>query len=352
MPELPEVEVVRRGLAPAITGARVLGVEVRDARALKRHAPLGEAPGHGGHGVTLTAEAQRSRAADFERRLTGALLHAPLRRGKFMWIPVAAGPTGRAAAAGDASGAGRTGAAGGAAAAASSASATGSAVGGRGSDLALLAHLGMSGQLLLRDTDAPDDRHVRIRTWIEHPEHGEVRVDFADQRLFGSLALDALVDTAPVGSIPAQAAHIARDPLDEHFDDAQFIAALRSRGVGVKKLLLDQRLVSGVGNIYADETLWRARLHPDTPGSAVGARAATALLTHMRDVFAQALAEGGTSFDEQYVNVNGQAGYFAHSLNAYGRGGEECPRCGNPIKRVPFGGRSSHFCPRCQRRKY
>ena len=119
----------------------------------------------------------------------------------------------------------------------------------------------------------------------------------------------------------------------------------------MKKLLLDQRLVSGVGNIYADETLWRARLHPDTPGSAVSGRAATALLGHLRDVFAQALAEGGTSFDEQYVNVNGQAGCFAHSLNAYGRGGEACPRCGTSIKRVPFAARSSHLYPRCQRRR-
>lgn len=205
--------------------------------------------------------------------------------------------------------------------------------------------------MLLRATDAADDRHVRIRTWIEHPEHGELRLDFSDQRLFGSLALDTLTPTAPAGSIPAQAAHIARDPLDEYFDDAGFVTAIRSRGVGAKKLLLDQRIVSGVGNIYADETLWRARVHPDTPGAAISPRGAVALLHHLREVFDQALAEGGTSFDEQYVNVNGQAGYFAHSLNAYGRGGEACPRCGTAIKRVPFGGRSSHYCPRCQRRK-
>ena len=317
MPELPEVEVVRRGLAPAITGARVLAVEVRDPRALKRHTPVGEAPGLGGHGVTLPADVGRSRAADFERRLTGKQLRAPLRRGKFMWIPLAE---------------------------------PGIDAGAAAPSTALLAHLGMSGQMLLRATDAPDDRHVRIRTWIDHPEHGELRVDFSDQRLFGSLALDSLVATEPVGTIPAQATHIARDPLDEHFDDDAFIVRLRSRGVGVKKLLLDQSLVSGVGNIYADETLWRARLHPERAGTSVTARGAAALLAHMRDVFAQALAEGGTSFDEQYVNVNGQAGYFAHSLNAYGRGGEACPRCGTAIKRVPFGGRSSHFCPRCQRR--
>lgn len=315
MPELPEVEVVRAGLAPAVTGARVLGVEVMDPRALKRHTPLGEVPGsgpgEGGHGRTLSLEAGRSRAADFERRMTGRVLAAPLRRGKFMWIPIE---------------------------------------GGSDPTTALLAHLGMSGQLLLRATDAADDRHVRIRTWIEHPEHGELRLDFSDQRLFGSLAIDELVAAAP-GTIPAQAAHIARDPLDEHFDDDAFVAAIRARSVGAKKLLLDQRLVSGVGNIYADETLWRARVHPDTPGTSLSQRGAVTLLHHMREVFAQALAEGGTSFDEQYVNVNGQAGYFAHSLNAYGRGGEACPRCGGLIKRVPFAGRSSHFCPRCQRRR-
>ncbi|KAM9865281.1 Formamidopyrimidine-DNA glycosylase 1 [Leucobacter aridicollis] len=314
MPELPEVEVVRAGLAPAVTGARVLAVEVMDPRALKRHTPLGEGPGLGGHGRTLSEETGRGRAADFERRLTGRTLTAPLRRGKFLWIPLAVDTGGLA-----------------------------------GPDTALLAHLGMSGQMLLRATDAVDDRHVRIRTWIEHPDHGELRLDFSDQRLFGSLALDALTPTSPVGSIPAQAAHIARDPLDPHFDDAGFLTAIRSRSVGAKKLLLDQRIVSGVGNIYADETLWRARVHPDTPGSAVSQRGAVALLHHLREVFGQALSEGGTSFDEQYVNVNGQAGYFSHSLNAYGRGGEACPRCGTAIKRVPFGGRSSHYCPRCQR---
>ncbi len=318
MPELPEVEVVRAGLAPAVTGARIVAVSVVDPRALKRHAPLGSDDGLGGHGRTLTTEAGLRRSADFERRLTGAVLAAPERRGKFMWIPVVAQ---------DDHVAGSGGA-------------------------ALLAHLGMSGQLLLRATDAPDDRHVRIRMWIEHPEHGELRVDFADQRLFGSLALDRLVQAPPSGLIPAQALHIARDPLDPYFDDAGFVRRLRSRATGVKKLLLDQSLVSGVGNIYADETLWRSRIHPETPGTSVSQRGATALLGHMRDVFAQALAEGGTSFDAQYVNVNGQAGYFAHSLNAYGRAGVPCPRCGTPIRRIAIGSRSSHFCPRCQRRRH
>lgn len=303
MPELPEVEVVRAGLAPAVTGARVVATSVIDPRSLKRHEPVGGRDSEGGHGRTLSAEAGQRRLADFERRLTGRELAAPLRRGKFMWIPLS-------------------------------------------EDEALLAHLGMSGQMLLRAHDAADDRHVRIRIWIEHPEHGELRLDFADQRLFGSLAIDSLVE-----GVPRQALHIARDPLDPLFDDAAFIAALTSRRTAIKKLLLDQSLVSGVGNIYADEALWRARLHPETLGAAVSRRSATVLLGHLRDVFAQALAEGGTSFDEQYVNVNGAAGYFAHSLHAYGRTGEPCHRCGTPIKRIPFAGRSSHFCPRCQRKR-
>lgn len=319
MPELPEVEVVRAGLAPAITGARVAAVEVRDPRALKRHLPLGSDglpcdDGLGGHSVTLSLEAGLARSADFERRVTGLRLAAPQRRGKFMWIPV-------------------------------------EDEGGAEPGSALLAHLGMSGQLLLRALDAPDDRHVRIRLWIEHPEHGELRLDFADQRLFGSLALDALAEADGGGMIPSQARHIARDPLDPLFDDVRFLVTLRSRSTGVKKLLLEQGLISGVGNIYADEALWRARLHPETAGAAVGPRKARELLAALREVFAKALAEGGTSFDAQYVNVNGQAGYFAHSLNAYGRTGQPCPRCGEPIRRIIIGGRSSHFCQRCQRRR-
>lgn len=318
MPELPEVEVVRAGLTPAVTGALIAGVEVRDARALKRHVPLTGDDGLGGHGVSLSADAGLARAADFERRLIGVELAAPARRGKFLWIPVS--PTD-----------------------------------------SLLAHLGMSGQLLLRSHDAPDDRHVRVRMWLEHPSHGELRLDFADQRLFGSLALDRLVPTADgraagwgtdLASLPSQAAHIARDPLDPAFDDGAFVRGLRRRGAAVKQAILDQTLLSGVGNIYADEALWRARLHPETRANTLSARKATEILAHLREVFAKALAEGGTSFDTQYVNVNGQAGYFAHSLHAYGRTGQPCPRCSAPIRRIVMQGRSAHFCPKCQRRRH
>ena len=297
MPELPEVEVVRAGLAPALSGARVVAVSVRDERALTRHT--------GG-------------SAEFVARLEGAEVRGVARRGKFLWMPLAGGGH------------------------------------------AVLGHLGMSGQMLLRRPDAAPERHERIRLFVEHPEHGELAVVFADQRTFGSLAIDVLVPTAdarPAGwgtddaLIPAQVAHIARDPLDPAFDDALWSEALRRRRSGIKRVLLDQGLVSGVGNIYADESLWAARIHPETLAKALSARSATRLLAEVRAVLHKALAEGGTSFDAQYVNVNGQAGYFAHSLNAYGRGGEACPRCGGPIRREAFMNRSSHYCPRCQRRR-
>jgi len=341
VPELPEVEVVRRGLAPAVTGARIAAVEVRDPRALKRHLPQSGDDGIGGHGVTMTAAAGQARAADFERRLTGAVLAAPARRGKFMWIPILRQPSFSPGSTEDLSA---------------------NEISDRAaSSTALLAHLGMSGQMLLRSHDAPDDRHVRIRMWLEHQSAGELRIDFVDQRLFGSLAIDQLVPTpdgpsaahgTELALMPGQAVHIARDPLDPAFDDVGFVRGLRRRGNGVKVALLDQGLISGVGNIYADEALWRARVHPETPGRSIGARKAAELLTRIREVFEQALAEGGTSFDEQYVNVNGQAGYFARSLRAYGRTGEPCERCGTPIKRIVVGGRSTHFCPRCQRRRH
>ncbi|MBO9627204.1 MAG: bifunctional DNA-formamidopyrimidine glycosylase/DNA-(apurinic or apyrimidinic site) lyase [Microbacterium sp.] len=287
MPELPEVEVVRAGLAPATIGARISAVSVFDERALTRH-PAG--------------------AADFVARLEGRTVIATERRGKFLWLPLDTG------------------------------------------DSALIAHLGMSGQMLLRAPDAGAERHERIRLHIEHPVHGELAVVFADQRTFGSLAVDGLVPDGPT-MIPSQVVHIARDPVDPAFDDDAFRDALRRRGSAIKRVLLDQGVISGVGNIYADESLWASRIHPETPASALSTQAARRLLAEIRSVLAKALAEGGTSFDAQYVNVNGQAGYFAHSLNAYGRGGEPCPRCGGPIRRDAFMNRSSHFCPRCQRRR-
>jgi formamidopyrimidine-DNA glycosylase len=202
--------------------------------------------------------------------------------------------------------------------------------------------------MLLRRPDAPAERHERIRIHLEHPSHGELAVVYADQRTFGSLAVDALVHDGPT-RIPTQAAHIARDPLDTLFDDVRFRDAVRRRSSAIKRVLLDQTVISGVGNIYADEALWAARIHPEKPASALSTQAVRRLLGEIRAVLLKALAEGGTSFDAQYVNVNGQAGYFAHSLNAYGRTGAPCARCGTPIRREAFMNRSSHFCPRCQR---
>lgn len=299
MPELPEVEVVRAGLAPAVTGAAVSAVTVHDERALTRHGASGAA---------------------FEAALTGRTIAGAARRGKFLWLPLTDEPA--------------------------------------AAPEAVIAHLGMSGQMLLRAPGAPIERHERVRLDLHHPVHGELAVVFADQRTFGSLAIDPLVatpDGAPGGwgsasaLVPTQVTHIARDPLDGAFDDGRFRSLLARKRSGIKRVLLDQTVASGIGNIYADEALWATKLHPETVASELSTRTANRLLAEVRAVLHKALAEGGTSFDAQYVNVNGQAGYFAHSLNAYGRTGEPCPRCGRPIVRVSFMNRSSHFCPHCQR---
>ncbi|MFT7765194.1 bifunctional DNA-formamidopyrimidine glycosylase/DNA-(apurinic or apyrimidinic site) lyase [Clavibacter tessellarius] len=301
MPELPEVEVVRAGLEPAVTGARITGVEILDARSLKRHDPLEGA---------------------FVDLLVGRVITSAVRRGKFLWLPLAPD-------------AGRD------------------ATGPR----ALVTHLGMSGQVLLREPGSDPDGLLRIRMGIEHPVHGELVVAFVDQRIFGSMAVDRLVPTpdgraAGRGSadalVPTQVAHIARDPLDPAFDDELLIERLARRRTGVKRAMLDQTLVSGIGNIYADEALWAARIHYAHPTDQLGRGRVLRLLAEVRHVLARALAEGGTSFDAQYVNVNGASGYFSHSLNAYGQQGKPCPRCGNAIVREAFMNRSSHFCPHCQ----
>lgn len=281
MPELPEVEVVRAGLEPALVGSLIDSVTVFDARSLKRH---------------------DARRGDFVGLLAGRQVLSAERRGKFMWFPLDSGD-------------------------------------------ALVTHLGMSGQVLLRSLDAPPDRHLRIQLLVSHPTQGQLNVNFVDQRIFGSMAIDELVD-----GVPSQALHIALDPLDPAFDDEAFVMKLRKRHTGVKRALLDQNLISGVGNIYADEALWAAKLHFDKPADSITKLKARELLEEVRQVLRKALAEGGTSFDAQYVNVNGASGYFAHSLNAYGQQGKLCVRCGAEIRRVSFMNRGSHFCPRCQRR--
>jgi len=268
-------------------GSLITGVSVFDERALTRH-PAG--------------------VVDFVSRLEGRRFTAASRRGKFLWLPL------------------------------------------DDAESALIAHLGMSGQMLLRSPDSVAERHERVRINLEHPVHGELAVVFADQRTFGSLAVDGLIADGS-SLIPTQVGHIARDPVDEAFDDDRFRQALARKNSAIKRVLLDQGVVSGIGNIYADEALWAAKIHPETPANRLPTVAVRRLLAEVRAVLAKALAEGGTSFDAQYVNVNGQAGYFAHSLNAYGRGGQACPRCGTPIRRESFMNRSSHYCPRCQRRR-
>ncbi|WP_431037104.1 bifunctional DNA-formamidopyrimidine glycosylase/DNA-(apurinic or apyrimidinic site) lyase [Streptomyces sp. P6-2-1] len=281
MPELPEVEVVRRGLARWIDGRTVAATEVLHPRAVRRHVAGGE---------------------DFAARLKGRTFATPRRRGKYLWLPLDGGAE------------------------------------------AVLAHLGMSGQLLVQPHAAPAEKHLRVRVGFDDALGTELR--FVDQRTFGGLSLHETGD----GGVPDVIAHIARDPLDPLFDDAAFHAALRRKRTTVKRALLDQSLISGVGNIYADEALWRARLHYDRPTAGLTRPRTDELLGHVRDVMNAALAVGGTSFDSLYVNVNGESGYFDRSLDAYGREGQPCRRCGTPIRRDAWMNRSSYYCPKCQRR--
>lgn len=309
-------------------------------------------------------------------RLTDSVLAAPERRGKFLWLPLAPHPprsvsemqespsvdpgisgSGTAGSAptpafltGSVAGAG--GEAPGETLGDEPGEASGAAPGdapGEAPGEALVVHLGMSGQVLLRRKGVQDAR-TRIRIDVAG-EAGEFRLNFVDQRIFGSMAIDDLQPTPDQagGWVPSSVAHIARDPLDPGFDERLFLRRLAAKRTGIKRALLDQTLISGVGNIYADEALWAARVHYDQPASTLSRVKARAVLEAVRDVFAKALLEGGTSFDTQYVNVNGESGYFAHSLNAYGQQGRPCPRCGTPIVREQWMNRNSHLCPRCQR---
>jgi formamidopyrimidine-DNA glycosylase len=327
VPELPEVEVVRAGLERHVVGARLAAVEVLHPRPVRRD-PRGP--------------------AGFAAALTGRTVLAARRRGKYFWLPLDNGD-------------------------------------------ALLGHLGMSGQMLVQPVGVPDERHLRVRFGLDTSslvprdgspsgsgystnegvagrgpaegvagrgpaegiagrvaaeERGGVsrpELRFVDQRMFGGLLV-----SAGGAELPPEIAHIARDPIDPEFDDAAFVARVRRRTSGIKRLLLDQGLISGVGNIYADEALWRARLHGDRPGDRLRRGQVVELLGHVRDVLGEALAQGGTSFDALYVNINGESGYFDRSLAAYGREGEPCERCGTPIRRIAFMNRSSYYCPRCQ----
>jgi formamidopyrimidine-DNA glycosylase len=277
VPELPEVEVIRRGLEQFVVGRRIAEVTVLHPRAVRRHL---------------------AGPADFAARLTGRVIDGARRRGKYLWLPIG--------------------------------------------DDALLAHLGMSGQLLVGPAISPLSPHVRVRFTFTD---GGTDLRFTDQRTFGHLLV-----AEDGAQLPSMIAHIAPDPLEDAFDLAQLTSRMRSRRTGVKRALLDQSLVSGVGNIYADEALWRVKLHYARATDRLRPSEIAGLMGAVTDVFGAALKDGGTSFDSLYVNVNGESGYFDRSLNVYGRAGEPCPRCGTPIRRDPFMNRSSYTCPHCQPR--
>jgi formamidopyrimidine-DNA glycosylase len=208
---------------------------------------------------------------------------------------------------------------------------------------ALIVHLGMSGQMLVEPADAPLEKHCHAR--FDFDDDGP-QLRFVDQRTFGGLALSPL----PEGGIPESVAHIAPDPFEDVYDQRAVVRAMKRRDSAVKRALLDQTLVSGIGNIYADEALWRAGVHGERLCSALTKPTLHRILDHAREVMSEALGQGGTSFDALYVNVNGASGYFDRSLHAYGREGTPCDRCGAPMRRESFMNRSSYSCPVCQPR--
>jgi formamidopyrimidine-DNA glycosylase len=277
MPELPEVETVRRGLHTIITGFRIADAQSLHPRAMKSEsiAPLAS--------------------------LNGSKITGTNRRGKFMWITL-------------------------------------------NRPFVLTAHLGMSGQFLIHQPNRPKATHIRAQFQLKKALRNLALV-FNDQRTFGWLSIEETTN-----NIPTSALHIAPDPFDPSFDiDATMNNYLR-RTIKIKTALLNQEIMSGVGNIYADETLWRAKIHPETLTSDLTKKKIATIIETATTVMQEAINQGGTSFDDLYINVNGESGFFEQSLNAYGQEGEPCPRCGTPIKRIAFGQRSSHFCPKCQRK--
>ncbi|MDQ1705386.1 MAG: formamidopyrimidine-DNA glycosylase [Frankiaceae bacterium] len=282
MPELPEVETVRRGLQKWAVGRLVTRVEVLGPRTVRRH---------------------RGGPADFVARVTGRRFEDACRRGKYLWLPLDDGSC-------------------------------------------LVAHLGMSGQFLAVSPELADQPHLRARFSFTD---GPPELRFLDQRTFGGLLVDETVQGEQGGTVPASIAHIALDPMDPNFDRGGFYAVLRRRRTGIKRALLDQSLISGIGNIYADEALWRARMHYARGSDTLRRQEVERLLDAVIDVLQAAIAAGGTSFDALYVAVNGESGWFDRSLEVYGREGEPCSRCGAAIRREAFMNRSSYRCPRCQR---
>ena len=291
MPELPEVEVVRRGLRQHIVGRRIQETEFVGARVARRHLPG---------------------PVDLADRLRDNVVHACERRGKYLWLVLEA-PDGHLQ--------------------------------------GLVIHLGMSGQLLIEDASAPRETH--LHGTFDFADDGP-QLRFVDQRTFGGMALAELVPDphAPprAWGIPESITHIAPDPLEAAFDQGAVIARLKVRQTAVKRSLLDQGLISGIGNIYADEALWRAEIHGERGAATLSKPVLGRLIEHARGVMIEALGQGGTSFDALYVDVNGATGYFERLLNAYGREGLPCVRCRTPIRREAFMNRSSYSCPRCQPR--
>ncbi|MFM7014513.1 MAG: bifunctional DNA-formamidopyrimidine glycosylase/DNA-(apurinic or apyrimidinic site) lyase [Actinomycetota bacterium] len=302
MPELPEVETVRAGLAKVMRGAEVTSVEVHDVRSLKRHL---------------------SGPKDFESKLLGSNTLDVVRRGKFFWLPITGG------------------------------------------EQALVGHLGMSGQMLIRAPGFEPEKLNRVTIRFRSSRSKEYEMRFVDQRIFGSLAIEPLVKSADGGKggfsdgknlgkpwqnlVPASAAHIARDPLDEEFDIEQVVHRIRAKKSGIKRVLLDQQVLSGIGNIYADESLWLAKLHYNRAADSLSKAKIRELIGLAQEVLQNAVAQGGTSFDQQYKNVNGESGYFSQELFAYGQTDLPCARCKTPIKRDSWANRGSHYCPKCQR---
>jgi formamidopyrimidine-DNA glycosylase len=301
MPELPEVEVVRRGLADHVVGRTIQTAQFTGTRVTRRYLPG---------------------PVDLADRLSGALVCAAQRRGKYLWL-VLEEPD--------------------------------------GSRRALVIHLGMSGQLLVQAPTTPRQSHLHAT--FDFADHGS-QLRFVDQRTFGAIALSDLVpdlsgravDVADQGTrlvtcgVPATIAHIAPDPLEPAFDRGAVLAILRVRHTAIKRALLDQGLISGIGNIYADETLWRTGVHGEREACAMSKPVLGRLIQNAQEVMLEALGQGGTSFDALYVNVNGASGFFDRSLDVYGRQGAPCHRCGTLIRRERFMNRSSYFCPVCQLR--
>jgi formamidopyrimidine-DNA glycosylase len=279
MPELPEVEVVRRGLEAHVEGKTIAAVRVHHPRAVRRH---------------------EAGPADLTGRLLGARISGTGRRGKYLWLTLNDGS-------------------------------------------ALVVHLGMSGQMLLGEV--PNAGHLRIATLLDDG----TALSFVDQRTFGGWMLAEVV-TVDGTDVPVPVAHLARDPLDPRFDRDGVVTVLRRKHSEIKRQLLDQTVVSGIGNIYADEALWRARVNGARLASSMTRAKLGEVLDAAAEVMTEALGQGGTSFDSLYVNVNGESGYFERSLDAYGREGEPCRRCGAVMRREKFMNRSSYYCPKCQPR--